>query len=131
MSFDQDFARLVTPRLAAACRHWGWLIAADSATWADATGELLDIARHYGALHLTPKVFDTLIDWIGTRLLREVDAAEPRVAAMQDRLDNLEAQDPVRYYDALANGDARLRWAFAAISEPYRAHLTREARYAR
>ena len=125
MSFDADFARLVTPRLAAACRHWGWLIAADSAIWADATGELLDIARHYGALHLSPKVFDDLVDWLGTRLLREIDAAEPRVAAMQQRLDNLEAQDPVRYYDALANGDARLRWAFAAISKPYRAHLAR------
>ena len=131
MSFDQDFARLVTPRLAAACRHWGWMIAADSATWSDATGEVLDIARHYGALHLTPKTFDTLIDWIGTRLLREVDAAEPHIAAMQHRLDILELRDPVKYYDALAKGDARLRWAYSAISKPYREHLTRMARYAR
>jgi hypothetical protein len=87
---------------------------------------ILATAMHYGAAYLPTARFDELRDWIASALVEGITDAEPRVDAMEAEIERQAIEDPVAHYESIAASSKepeKMRWAFAAISPEYRAHL--------
>ena len=87
---------------------------------------ILATALHYGAGYLPSARFDELHDWIASALVEAITEAEPRVDAMDAEIERQTVEDPIAHYERLAaesREPEKMRWAFAAISPVYRAHL--------
>lgn len=130
MAIIDDFREGAVPRLREAARAQAFFVALDITTVDEARSELSAMARTLGATLLPRKDQDRLFDgWIPEVIWAELDKAHDRIVVIEQRMDQAIKDNPVRFYDGLAGRCAapdRMRWAFAAISKPYRQHLTKE-----
>lgn len=134
MAVIDDFRETAVPRLRDVARAQAFFVALDLIDLDEARAEVHAAARKVGSALLSARDQDRLVDWIANVLWAEAEKATDRVAAIQSRAASAEKTDPVRYFDGLAARcatPAAIRWTFAAISTPYRTHLTRERYHAR
>lgn len=129
--FAEQFRQHVIPRLNQEIDRLGPQLALGLIDWETAERRITCIAARYGASHLRDRGYEELLDWIDKHLLTRQLKAE---AAIEDAKEALALQcaiDPVGHYEWLTTGSKdpdRIRWAFAAISPEYRAHLLAQLR---
>lgn len=79
MTFASTFRELVVPDLDAECRRLAVPLAWDEIGYAEAEAAVMDIAYKRGAPFLPPHIYDDLVDWICTTLLKYSHAEMPAV----------------------------------------------------
>lgn len=133
MAFLDEFRATVVPALRVTARAQAFFVALDLIEWEDARATIREQARKSGAGLLSPDEQERLYGWITETLWGEHAAAEARIAAISERIDNAISADPVRYYAGLAartSDPDHFQWVFAAVCPEYRAYLiaARDAR---
>lgn len=129
MAIIDDFREGAVPRLREAARAQAFFVALGITDRHEARAEVCAEARKLGSTLLPPREQDRLFAWIGEVIWAELDKAHDRIIVIEQRMDDAIRDNPKRFFDGLAARCAdpeRMRWTFAAISQPYRQQLIRE-----
>lgn len=119
MSYAEDYRREVRPRLQRTINLQAFLVAAGVISFLEGDTAAYEEAAYLGSARLAPDIQDDLHDWIASRFMHALIAAEARVSV---HLTTLTVAD----YDHLPPD---LQWAVASADPDYRAAL--QACYAR
>lgn len=84
--FAADFARIVTPVLAAEIVRLASDLADDRLSFGEAMDELVALAHRRGAGHLPEPIHADLLEWLATALLDEAELASEAIALVQSLL---------------------------------------------
>lgn len=91
--FDQDFSRLVSPRLLRLIIALAPLVQLDVYDYREACAAVWRVARRHGAMQLSDTAQEDLDDWIGRELLARVDDALPAGLVTPERLTAITGED--------------------------------------
>lgn len=85
-AFEQDFQRLVIPKLQPFVRLGAYLVQQGLEQFTEAHQRVIDAARKYGASHLSDQAFFDLDSWIDQSLLAWIDEPPPAGTVTPARL---------------------------------------------
>lgn len=84
--FDQDFFALVEPKLTGTVRLSAYMAGKGIESFSNAHVRVMNVARRYGAMHLSDTAFFALNSWIDRALLAMLDEPPPDGVISLERL---------------------------------------------
>lgn len=125
--FAQQYREHALPELRRQVNFLALQVAMEDIEYDEAYDRALLAADKLGRMYLPSDRARDLDQWLMASLTEEIVNAERRIDATNTEHQRELINDPIGHYDRLAEGNARLRWAFAAICPEYRSHLIKEA----
>ena len=111
MSFADTYREIVVPDLRRRCRAQAGSVALDLTSFSEAQSNVIHAAYARGSGNLPNEIQIDLMNWIGSTLLRDIDAAERDVAKYRVMSDRVAAEND-RYFAAFAAHQAAVTLAW-------------------